>query len=60
MVMPGILQGATTSIGLLEIGTTMAFAGIFIYTVLNAFSKANLYAVNHPYILESANHDVGP
>ncbi|MEY2925027.1 MAG: hypothetical protein RLZZ337_1575, partial [Bacteroidota bacterium] len=28
--------------------------------VLNSLSKANLYTANHPYILESANHEVGP
>ncbi|MBR9860360.1 quinol:cytochrome C oxidoreductase [bacterium] len=59
MVMPGVV-GDHASIGLLEIGTTLAFAGLFIYIVLNSLSKANLYAKNHPYILESANHDVGP
>lgn len=58
MIMPGVV-GAESGIGLLEIGTTMAFAGLFIYVVLNALSKADLYAKNHPYILESANHDVG-
>ncbi len=58
MVMPGTV-GEKSGIGMLEIGTTMAFAGLFIYIVLNSLSKANLYASNHPYILESANHDVG-
>ncbi len=59
MVMPGTV-GDHAGIGLLEIGTTVAFSGIFIYVVLNSLSKANLYTKNHPYILESANHDVGP
>lgn len=59
LIMPGTV-GEHAGIGLLEIGTTMAFAGIFIYTILHSLSKANLYPVNHPYILESANHDVGP
>jgi hypothetical protein len=59
LIMPGTV-GEHAGIGMLEIGTTMAFAGIFIYTVLNSLSKANMYPVNHPYILESANHDVGP
>ncbi|MDA8886309.1 quinol:cytochrome C oxidoreductase [Bacteroidia bacterium] len=59
LIMPGTV-GEKAGIGMLEIGTTMAFAGIFIYTVLHSLSKANLYPVNHPYILESANHDVGP
>lgn len=59
MVMPGTV-GEHGSIGLLEIGTTIAFAGLFIYVVLYSLSKANLYPKNHPYFLESANHDVGP
>ena len=58
MIMPGVARDAS-GIGLLEIGTTMSFAGLFIFVVLNALSKADLYAKNHPYILESANHDVG-
>lgn len=58
MVMPGTL-GNHAGIGLLEIGMTMAFAGVFIYVVLNSLSKANIFPKNHPYLLESANHDVG-
>jgi hypothetical protein len=59
LIMPGTV-GVKAGIGMLEIGTTMAFAGIFSFTVLYSLSRANLYPVNHPYILESANHDVGP
>lgn len=59
MVMPGTV-GENGGIGFLEIGTTIAFAGLFIYVVLYSLSKANLYPTNHPYFLESANHEVGP
>lgn len=59
LIMPGTV-GDHAGIGLLEIGTTICFLGIFIFTVLRSLSMANLYPVNHPYILESANHDVGP
>ena len=59
LIMPGTV-GDKAGIGMLEIGTTMAFAGIFIYVVLNSLSKANMYPINHPYVLESVNHDVGP
>jgi hypothetical protein len=58
MVMPGTL-GDKSGFGLLEIGMTIAFAGLFIYVVLQGLSKANLIAKNHPFLLESANHDVG-
>jgi hypothetical protein len=59
LIMPGTV-GDHAGIGLLEIGTTICFFGIFAYTVLHSLSKANLYPINHPYVLESANHDVGP
>lgn len=59
MVMPGSVGPEHAGIGLLEIGTTMAFAGLFIYIVSNALGKASLYPKNHPYLLESANYDVG-
>jgi hypothetical protein len=59
MVMPGPMK-QEAGIGMMEIGTTMAFAGIFIFVVLQSLSRANLYPRNHPYALESANHDVGP
>lgn len=58
MIMPGTV-GADSGIGLLEVGMTMTFAGLFIFLVLNNLSKRSLYPVNHPYLLESANHDVG-
>jgi hypothetical protein len=59
LIMPGTV-GEHAGIGLLEIGTTVCFFGLFAYTVLHSLSKANLYPINHPYVLESANHDVGP
>lgn len=58
MVMPGTV-GEMADIGFLEIGTTMVFAAVFIYVVLQGLTKASLIAKNHPYVLESANHDVG-
>ncbi|MCC6818858.1 MAG: quinol:cytochrome C oxidoreductase [Bacteroidia bacterium] len=58
MFVPGALdhQGG---IGMLEIGMTLAFVGLFIFWVLTALSKKGLIPVNHPYIQESAHHDVG-
>jgi hypothetical protein len=32
---------------------------VFMYWVLVALTKRGLIAVNHPYIEESAHHDVG-
>jgi hypothetical protein len=58
MVVPGVF-GPGQQIGLLEIGTLLTFGGVFIFWVLNALTKRGLIAVNHPYIEESAHHDVG-
>lgn len=58
MVMPGSI-GSWAGIGLFEIGSTMVFAGGFIYMLLSSLSKQSLVPVNHPYIEESAHHDVG-
>jgi len=59
MVMPGSI-GAGAGIGALEIGTTMMFAGFFIFMVHRSLTKRSLVPVNHPYIEESAHHEVGP
>jgi len=59
MVMPGAI-GSAAAIGLLEIGMFLFFLGLFVYWVLVALTKRSLIAVNHPYIEESAYHDVGP
>jgi len=58
MIMPGAM-GQNPGIGLVEIGFFTAFAGLFIFVVLNALSKANLVATNHPYLEESLNHSTG-
>ena len=44
-------------IGLLEIGMFLMFLGIFVYTVLNAISKAPLLQKNHPFLEESKHHE---
>lgn len=58
MLMPGSID-KSAAIGPLEIGMTLTFAGIFIYWVLTALSKRGLIPVQHPYLGESAHHDVG-
>ena len=59
MVMPGSI-GSAAQIGVLEVGMFLFFLGLFVYWVLQALTKRSLIAVNHPYIEESAYHDVGP
>lgn len=58
MVMPGV-HGIGMNISMLDIGLLLTFGGIFVYWVLTALTKRGLIAVNHPYIEESAHHDVG-
>jgi hypothetical protein len=45
-------------VGLLELGLAMVFAGAFLYVVLNALSKLQLVAKNHPFMKESLNHHI--
>jgi len=58
MVMPGSLGHDFHGVGLLEIGMFLAFLGVFLYTVLNALTKAPLTVVNHPYLEESIHHQI--
>lgn len=58
MVMPGVF-GPGMRIGFLEIGLLLLVGGIFTFWVLQALTKRGLVPVNHPYIEESAHHDVG-
>ncbi|MGV3638196.1 MAG: quinol:cytochrome C oxidoreductase [Flavobacteriales bacterium] len=58
MVMPGSLGHDFHGIGLLEVGMFITFLGLFLYTVLNALTKAPLTVVNHPYLEESVHHQI--
>jgi hypothetical protein len=58
MVFPGVF-GSGMQFGFLELGTFLLFAGVFTYWVFTALTKRGLVAVNHPYLDESAHHDVG-
>jgi len=57
MQMPGIAKNQG-GIGIIEWGTTLAFASLFIYFVANSLSKANLIPKNHPFLEESLHHDI--
>lgn len=52
MVMPGIV-GDGASIGFVEIGMSLGYAGLFLFVVFRALGKANIIPVNHPYLKES-------
>jgi hypothetical protein len=57
MITPGAMKG-NGGIGLLEIGLGLVFAGAFLLVVLNALSKLQLVAKNHPFMQESLNHHI--
>lgn len=57
MIMPGVAKNQG-GIGIIEWGTTLTFASVFIYFVANELSKANLYAKKHPFMEESVHHDI--
>jgi hypothetical protein len=42
--------------GLIEIGSYLGYAGLFIWVVTTWLAKANLVPVNHPYLEESLTH----
>ena len=57
MITPGSL-GENGGFGLMEIGTAIVFASIFIFVVLRSLAKAPLIAQNHPMLEESLHHHV--
>ena len=52
MVMPGSL-GNKATIGFVEIGMTAGFAGLFLWVIFRALTRAKLVPENHPYLKES-------
>ena len=55
-IMPGSV-GNNASIGFLEIGLTIGYAGLFLFVVFRSLTKANLVPVNHPFLKESLHYD---
>lgn len=57
MIMPGTVA-EHRGFGIIEIGTAVAFVGLFIYFVFSALSKKPLGAKNHPLLDESLHHSI--
>lgn len=57
MITPGVMKGEG-GFGFLELGLLMIFLAAFLYIVLNALSKVQLVAKNHPFMPESLNHHI--
>lgn len=55
----GIVEVPSQGWGLMELGFLSLFAGLFLFIVQKALTKANLYPTKHPYVIESALHDTG-
>lgn len=55
-IMPGSV-GNNASIGFLEIGMTIGYAGLFLFVVFRSLTKASLVPVNHPFLKESLHYD---
>jgi hypothetical protein len=55
----GHIEVEFQGIGGMEIGFLCLFGGLFLFLTHKALAKANLYPTKHPYIMESALHDVG-
>ncbi len=61
MITPPILNqdgGLDLKFLFVEVGMTMMFASVFLFTILNALSKVGLVAKNHPMLGESEHHSV--
>ncbi|MCU0422773.1 MAG: quinol:cytochrome C oxidoreductase [Bacteroidia bacterium] len=55
----GIISVDSQGVGFMELGFLFLFGGLFLFIVLKALTKANLYPTKHPFIMESALHDTG-
>lgn len=53
-IMPSIMK--VNQFGIIEVGTFLGYAGLFIFVVATALSKAPVIAKNHPYLEESLYH----
>jgi hypothetical protein len=61
MITPPILGqsgGLDATFLFVEVGMTLIFASIFLFTILTALSKVGLVAKNHPMLEESEHHSV--
>ncbi|MEZ4721983.1 MAG: quinol:cytochrome C oxidoreductase [Flavobacteriales bacterium] len=57
LVTPGAMKDHGT-IGLVEVGSFLAFLGLFLFVVLGALSKRPLLVKAHPYLDESLHHHI--
>ncbi|MFW5699296.1 MAG: quinol:cytochrome C oxidoreductase [Bacteroidota bacterium] len=56
-IMPGAVGHEEAGIGLLEVGLTIGYTGLFLFIVFTSLTKASLIPVNHPFYKESLEYD---
>ncbi len=56
MIFPGTMLDVQ-KIGIFDIGLTIGFIGILLWTVLQSLTKAKLLPKNHPYLQESFHYE---
>ncbi len=57
IVSPGAM-GPNGTVGLIEIGSFIAFLGLFLFVVLGALTKRPLLVKHHPFVQESLHHHI--
>lgn len=56
MIMPGAV-GEESGIGVIEIGMTVLYAGVFVFVVLRSLAKSPLSIKHDPFLKESLNYE---
>lgn len=56
-IMPGAVGYEHAGIGIVEIGTTLGYMGLFLFFVFRGLTKASLAPKNHPFFKESLEYD---
>jgi hypothetical protein len=57
MIMPGTVE-SHRGFGIIEIGITVGFTGLFSFLTLSQLSKKSLVPTNHPFLEESLHHHI--
>jgi hypothetical protein len=57
MIMPGTVA-EHRGFGIIEIGTALGFAGLFVFLMLSQLSKKALVPIHHPFLEESLHHQI--
>lgn len=56
LIMPGAVGKAQAGIGIVEIGTTIGYLGLFMLVVFYGLTKSSLVPKNHPFYKESLEY----